>query len=376
MYLRSDGRGPAMNNRLALRIALFGGVALALFGVLFFRLWFLQILNGEKYLAEANNNRTRSYRVIAPRGEILDRSGRVIVDNTTSLALQVNPQKLPLHAAKRRAELSRLADLTHSTLHRVRKLMHEQLVAAPAAPVTLRRDVGHYLVFYLEENRDRFPGVEVQRVFVRHYPHGTLAAHILGNVGEVSEEQLKEPRYKGLQPGDEVGQEGAEDTYDRYLRPADQERAAGLEAAGARRQPQALDRLGGAGSRRSGARRLRAAGRLHHDERAQRRNPRPRLGADLRTLGVHPAADPEPGQRAVSRSRLGAADRSGDRRAVPHRVDLQADHRDGGSQLGRQHAGDGGRRRRLDHRRRAGIRKLRRRRLRRGRPGGSAEGLL
>ncbi len=218
MYLRSDGRGPAMNNRLALRIALFGGIALALFGVLFFRLWFLQILNGEKYLAEANNNRTRSYRVIAPRGEILDRGGRVIVDNTTSLALQVNPQKLPLHAAKRRAELARLAGLTHSTLHRVRKLMHEQLVAAPAAPVTLRRDVGHYLVFYLEENRDRFPGVEVQRVFVRHYPHGTVAAHILGYVGEVSEEQLKEPRYEGLQPGDQVGQEGAEDTYDRYLR--------------------------------------------------------------------------------------------------------------------------------------------------------------
>ena len=58
----------------------------------------------------------------------------------------------------------------------------------------------------------------MQRVFVRHYPHGTLAAHILGNVGEVSEEQLKEPRYKGLDPGDEVGQDGVEDTYDRFLR--------------------------------------------------------------------------------------------------------------------------------------------------------------
>ncbi len=217
MYRRSDERGP-MNNRLGLRIALFGGVALALFGVLFFRLWFLQVLNGDKYLAEANNNRTRSYRVSAPRGEILDRSGGVMVDNRTSLALQVNPQKLPLQAPRRRAELARLADLTHSTLPRVRKLMHEQLVVAPAAPVTLRSDVGHYLVYYLEENRDRFPGVEVQRVFVRHYPHGTLAAHILGNVGEVSEEQLKEPRYKGLDPGDEVGQDGVEDTYDRYLR--------------------------------------------------------------------------------------------------------------------------------------------------------------
>jgi penicillin-binding protein 2 len=218
VYLRSDERGPAISNRLALRIAIFGGVALALFGVLFFRLWFLQVLKGSEYLAQARNNRTREFRVSAPRGEILDRSGRVIVDNRTSLALQVNPTKLPEDPLARRAELAQLGQLTHSSLRRVRKLMHEQLVLAPSAPVTLRRDVGHYLVYYLEENQDRFPGVEVQRVFVRNYPHDTLAAHILGNVGEISEEQLKEPRYRGLQPGDEVGQDGVEDTYDRFLR--------------------------------------------------------------------------------------------------------------------------------------------------------------
>ncbi len=108
MYLRSDERGPAMHNRLALRIALFGGVALVLFAVLFFRLWHLQVLNGEEYLAEANNNRTREFRVIAPRGEILDRDGEVLVDNRTSLALQVNPRKLPADQRERRAELAQL----------------------------------------------------------------------------------------------------------------------------------------------------------------------------------------------------------------------------------------------------------------------------
>lgn len=218
MYLRSDERGPAMTNRLALRIALFGGVTVVLFGVLFFRLWLLQVLDGEKYLAEAKNNRTRSYRVSAPRGEILDRNGKVLVANRTSLALQVNPRKLPEDPVQRRAELSRLADLTHSTLRHVRETMHEELKLAPAAPVTLRRDVGHYLVFYLQENQDRFPGVETQRVFVRAYPVGTLAAHILGTVGEIEEKQLKELRYRGLRPGDEIGQSGVEDTYDRYLR--------------------------------------------------------------------------------------------------------------------------------------------------------------
>jgi penicillin-binding protein 2 len=218
MYLRSDERGPAMNNRLALRIALFGGFAVVLFCVLFFRLWLLQVIDGEKYLAEAKNNRTRSYRTSAPRGEILDRNGEVLVGNRTSLALQVNPRKLPLNPAERRAELSRLAGLTHTSLRHLRRTMHEKLKLAPAAPVTLRRDVGHYLVFYLQENQEHFPGVEVQRVFVRAYPEGTLAAHILGNVGEISPEELKEPRFRGLQPGDEIGQDGVEDTYDRYLR--------------------------------------------------------------------------------------------------------------------------------------------------------------
>jgi penicillin-binding protein 2 len=218
MYLRSDERGPAMTNRLALRIALFGGVAVVLFGVLFFRLWLLQVIDGEKYLAEAKNNRTRSFRTSAPRGEIQYRNGKVLVANRTSLALQVNPRKLPTDLRERRAELAKLASLTHSTLPRVRKTMHEELKLAPAAPVTLRRDVGHDLVYYLQENQARFPGVEVERVFVRDYPNGTLAAHILGTVGEVTEEQLKEPRFRGLQPGDEIGQGGIEDTYDRFLR--------------------------------------------------------------------------------------------------------------------------------------------------------------
>jgi penicillin-binding protein 2 len=218
MYLRSDERGPAMTNRLALRIALFGGFAVVLFAILFFRLWLLQVLDGEKYLAEAKNNRTRSFRTSAPRGEILDRNGKLLVANRTSLALQVNPRKLPEDPAERRAELAKLAELTHTTLRKVRRTMHEELKLAPAAPVTLRNDVGHYLVFYLQENQERFPGVEVQRVFVRAYPDGTLGAHIFGSVGEIDEEQLKEARYKGLLPGDEIGQSGAEDTYDRYLR--------------------------------------------------------------------------------------------------------------------------------------------------------------
>src|SRR6476646_4227470 len=151
MYLRSDDRGSRANKGLAMRIAVFGGVALVLFGVLFFRLWFLQIINGEKYLAEANNNRTREYRVSAPRGNILDRNGSVLVDNRTSLALQLNPNKLSSDPGQRRKELAALAELTHTTLTRLRRTIHEEAELAPGAPITLRRDVGHFVVYYLQE---------------------------------------------------------------------------------------------------------------------------------------------------------------------------------------------------------------------------------
>jgi penicillin-binding protein 2 len=217
VHLHPDDR-PRTGNRPALRIAVLGGVAVALFAVLFFRLWDLQVVSGKEYLAEAQNNRTREYRVVAPRGEILARNGEVLVDNRTSLALSLNPQKLPEAPGAERTELSRLGKLAHMSLRKVRRTMREQEEVAAGAPVTLRRDVGYDLAYYLEENQRRFPGVKVQPVFVRNYPDGSRAAHVLGSVGEISKEELKEPAYKGLQPGDEVGQGGVEYTYDRYLR--------------------------------------------------------------------------------------------------------------------------------------------------------------
>jgi penicillin-binding protein 2 len=216
MYLRNDDR--PQGSRLSLRVAVLGGVAVALFAVLFFRLWNLQILDGDKYLAEAKNNRTREFKVIAPRGDILDREGDVIVDNRTSLALQLNTEKLPEEPAEEKAVLARLGKLAHMSLPKMRKAIREGEEVAAGAPVTLRQDVGFYLVAYIEEHQREFPGVSVQRVFVRHYPDGTLAAHVLGNVSEINEEELEEARYKKLEPGDEVGKAGIEYSYDKFLR--------------------------------------------------------------------------------------------------------------------------------------------------------------
>ena len=216
MYLRNDSK--PQGSRLSLRVAVIGGIGVALFAVLFFRLWNLQVLSGDEYLAEAQNNRTREFKVIAPRGDILDRDGEVLVDNRTSLALQLNTSKLPEDPAEERAELARLGELAHMSLRKVRRTIKEGEEVAAGAPVTLRRDVGFDLIAYVEENQEEFPGVSVQRVFVRHYPDGTRAAHVVGSVGEISDEELKEPEYKGLEPGDEVGKGGVEYSYDKFLR--------------------------------------------------------------------------------------------------------------------------------------------------------------
>jgi penicillin-binding protein 2 len=217
VYLRPEDR--ARPNRMALRIAVVGGVGVALFAVLFFRLWSLQILEGSENLAEAKNNRTRSTKIVAPRGKILARNGEVLVDNRTSLALQVDTSKLPEEEAARNAELRELGLLVHMKLPKIlERIAEEEEVVAAGAPITVRKDVGYNLIYYIEEHPGKFPGVTVEKVFVRNYPEESEAANVLGHAGEVSEEELKEGPYKGLEPGEVVGKEGIEYSYDKYLR--------------------------------------------------------------------------------------------------------------------------------------------------------------
>src|SRR2546430_1724874 len=94
MYLDSD-RKPPITPQLAIRVAIVGGAALVMFGIIFFRLWYLQVLSGDRYLAEANNNRVREINVEAPRGKIVDRNGRLLVGNRTGYAVQISPDKFP-----------------------------------------------------------------------------------------------------------------------------------------------------------------------------------------------------------------------------------------------------------------------------------------
>jgi penicillin-binding protein 2 len=218
MYVGGDWRKPPVPAQFALRVAVLGGVGLVMFAIIFLRLWYLEVLSGDRYLAEAQNNQVREFTVQAPRGEITDRDGKVLVDNRTALELQVKTTELPRTKARRQLVFKRLGVAAGMSPEHIKKEIRRQTKELPSSPVTLKRDVSYDLVYFLRENQDRFPGVSVERVYVRDYPQGTLAAHILGWVREISPDELKDPRYEGLNPGDSVGQQGIEDTYDSLLR--------------------------------------------------------------------------------------------------------------------------------------------------------------
>jgi penicillin-binding protein 2 len=218
LQLPDDRRAP-ITPQLALRVAILGGCALAMFAVIFFRLWYLQVLSGDKYLAQAQNNQIRDIVVPAPRGDILDRNGRVLVDNRVSIAVQVQFEKLPAaRSSRRRALMLRLQRLLGITPARMEREIRRQHRLLPYANVTLKQDVSPAVRNYVLERQNDYPGVTVERVFLRSYPHRELAAQIFGTVGEISPEQLKRPRFRGVQQGTIVGKGGLESTYDRYLR--------------------------------------------------------------------------------------------------------------------------------------------------------------
>ena len=217
MYLDNDRR-PTLTPQLAFRVAIFGGIALVAFAVIFFRLWYLQVLSGDKYVAEAQNNQLRKIKVQAPRGEIVDREGRVLVRNRVGLAVKITPEKFP-EAEREQDELyRRLAKLLDGRPRRIERRVDQQFKELPFSKATVKSDVDRPIVMYIEERKEDFRGVEVEPVFLREYPHGEIGAHLFGYVGEVTEEQLGDPQYTGVELGDRVGKAGIEAEYDRFLR--------------------------------------------------------------------------------------------------------------------------------------------------------------
>ncbi len=243
---------------VALRVVLLAAIAVCLIGVIIFRLWFLQILSAQQYVAQANDNRLRSVAVLAPRGTILDRSGTVMVDNRPGLAVGIRPMDVP--AGQLDHLVTRLASVLRMKPAEIRRAVVRQ-VGVPWGQVkhglglqydfvTIKPDTDRLTVSYLLEHTLSYPGVEVRQNYLRDYPLGELGAHFLGQLGEISQQELAKSRFRGYKAGDVVGQSGVEYTYDKWLRGVDGSVRVEVDASGRPKQvvpggtlPQAGDNL-------------------------------------------------------------------------------------------------------------------------------------
>jgi penicillin-binding protein 2 len=251
-----EDRRPPLTPQLALRVAIAASVALALFAIVFFRLWFLQVLSGDQYLAQARGNPARTIDIPAPRGEIVDRSGSVLVDSKPAIAVQISPADLPValqpqlmgRPPRRDTGLyNKLAHVLGMPTKRERCLIDgygrarlspiacdvaQGYAKLPYQDVAIKEDVSKDVQYYLAENQQSFPGVSVDRVWLRRYPLGELAAQLFGTVGRISPQEVKEARYRGVSQNAVVGQSGLEWYYDHYLRGQDGAERVQVDALG------------------------------------------------------------------------------------------------------------------------------------------------
>ncbi len=204
--------------KLARRVALLGALVVIGFAALLLRLWALQVLAGSQYAARAQANQLRTVRVAAPRGQIVDRNGNVLVANRPVTAVELWPSGLPKVYARRVAELRALAHVTRVSVRQVTKSIVERRQAGDTLdPIVVRPEAPIPMLTYLEERAGDFPGVTLARSYVRRYPHGSLAPQLLGYVAQVSQPQLRTLGKVGYEPGDVIGQAGIEAAYNTYL---------------------------------------------------------------------------------------------------------------------------------------------------------------
>ena len=243
-----EDRRPPMTPQLALRVTIIATFALAMFAIIFFRLWFLQVLSGDKYVAQASTNLVRYIRIPAQRGEIVDRNGNVLVGNTQGLDVEISPADLPIPIDQSNLVRPPLPDIQlYRRLARVLgipiksepckvvvgpKTFHVRFAPIacdvaqeqgllPYANATVQKDVSRDVQYYIAERQDQFPGVIVQQVYIRNYPLVTVAAQLFGTVGPINPGEIKERKYRGVSENAIIGQSGLESYYDSYLRGKD-----------------------------------------------------------------------------------------------------------------------------------------------------------
>jgi len=191
-------------------------------------LWRLQVLDVNSYRVLAEQNRIRKEPILAPRGKLFDRYNRIVVDDYPSVScFLVREQSknieadLPLIAKGLDLDLDQL----RATLHRYRSQPGYQ-------PIPIKADVTADEQAFIAAHRNELPELETIDEERRLYPRDGFAAHLIGYVGEVSEDDLNNPRFAAYEPGDVVGKAGVEETYDALLRGQDGSREVIVDSHG------------------------------------------------------------------------------------------------------------------------------------------------
>lgn len=186
---------------------------LGIFLILAYGLWRLQVVQSDFYANLAEKNRVRNVPILAPRGKILDREGRTIVDNYPSFTA------LLLRDSSR--DLSGDADLIASGLHldpkEVRERIHRFASTPQYQPIYLKEDITPDELAFIESHRNELPELDTIMAHRRLYPRNGFMAHLIGYVGEVSEEMLNQAQWELYSPGDVVGKSGVELQYNQTL---------------------------------------------------------------------------------------------------------------------------------------------------------------
>lgn len=224
-----------MSERSNLRLIVLGILIFSLFATLVSRLFYLQVMEGDEYRAAAASNSVREVVEPAVRGLILDQAGRPLVSNRTSIVVTINRQELNQQDGKGDVVIKRLAEILGTTPESIaERLLPCGTEGAPKPPicwngstyqaVPVASDVDPQTALTIMEKRSEFPGVTAKLTAVREYtgPFDVNAAHILGYLGPVTEEQITEQgqldAYDRLRRTDTIGRSGLENFYDAQLR--------------------------------------------------------------------------------------------------------------------------------------------------------------
>lgn len=214
------------------RIALFQYLSLAVFLFLISGFWQLQVRNPEFYSERAERNSIKALPVLAPRGKILDRDGRVIVDNHSSFSLILSREHLqPEHVPLIAAGLDLNPRELEQRLYRFRTRPRYE-------PIIIKEELNPAEIAFVEAHRDAdgFPELELVHAHRRLYPQNGLAAHVIGYVGEVSETELNTPEFIKYEPGDVIGKAGIERQHNDHLMGIDGQRQVLVDNLGRERR--------------------------------------------------------------------------------------------------------------------------------------------